>query len=282
MDTENNRLTVRVATSLPAIISLGILLLNDWYLKAAYGNSLTGKLSDFAGIFLLALLAFAFFPQRKLAVALGICAAFVWWKSPLAQPLIDVMHFLGQQHFDRVVDYTDLVALVMVPVAWHMVVYRERHARPPGALRRAVGLPMLLVSASAMLATSYTAQHEGYEIRPSDPAATFDPVAIATTLAEAAESEGLRRIENLADAPVAVYFSKWVELRYEIVDSTSVRISILESGGGAFGRKPEKVEALRRRIVRELSEKFKGLEFVLAIPGPPVVQRSTSEPGVGH
>ena len=32
------------------IIGLSVLLLNDFYLKAAYGNFVTGKLSDFAGL----------------------------------------------------------------------------------------------------------------------------------------------------------------------------------------------------------------------------------------
>lgn len=38
------------------LIALFILILNDWVLKHTFNNTLTGKLSDFAGLF-----AFAFF-----------------------------------------------------------------------------------------------------------------------------------------------------------------------------------------------------------------------------
>ncbi len=34
------------------IFALGVLIFNDHFLKAAWGNVLTGKLSDFAGLFL--------------------------------------------------------------------------------------------------------------------------------------------------------------------------------------------------------------------------------------
>jgi len=38
--------------TIPFVICLGLLLLNDFYLKFEYHNWLTGKLSDFCGLFI--------------------------------------------------------------------------------------------------------------------------------------------------------------------------------------------------------------------------------------
>ena len=73
----------------PALGALALLLLNDFVLKPAFHNALTGKLSDFAGLFLFAVFWIAVFPRHRGLVVLATAAGFVFWKSPAAQPLID-------------------------------------------------------------------------------------------------------------------------------------------------------------------------------------------------
>lgn len=97
--------------STPFVVALALLLTNDLVLKAAYGNWLTGKLSDFAGLYALGFFCAVLWPQRRLAPAIAL--AFALWKSPFASPVID---WIGRfAPLGRTVDYSDLMAL---PAIW--------------------------------------------------------------------------------------------------------------------------------------------------------------------
>lgn len=110
-------LRLHLLTSPIFIASLIILLLNDHWAKMAFSNFWTGKISDFAGMFILPLFLLAFFPRYKKEVfALATCF-FIWWKSPFSQGVIDWVNGAGVG-ISRVVDYADLWALLMLPLAW--------------------------------------------------------------------------------------------------------------------------------------------------------------------
>jgi hypothetical protein len=103
------------------IISLAILLLNDFYWKYAYGNWLTGKLSDFAGMIVLPIFLTALFPRfSKSGVVIFSVLFFVWWKSPLSQPLLDFFKTFLQISLHRTIDYSDLLALITLPLLFKM------------------------------------------------------------------------------------------------------------------------------------------------------------------
>ena len=96
-------------------LSAALLCCNDFVWKSQFHNALTGKLSDFAGIALWVLFWEAWLPQRFRA-HLYITSAlfFVWFKSPLSE------FFLQFLHLGRVVDYTDLWALlVLLPLYYY-------------------------------------------------------------------------------------------------------------------------------------------------------------------
>jgi hypothetical protein len=103
------------------IISLFLLLLNDLFWKFEYHNWLTGKLSDFAGMILLPVFLMTVFPKLSRNVILLSCASFfIWWKSPLAE---GVLYFIRTQFsfpVSRVVDYSDLLALFVLPFTKHI------------------------------------------------------------------------------------------------------------------------------------------------------------------
>lgn len=141
------------------LLALFLLLVNDHYLKAAYGNWITGKLSDFAGLF-----AFAVFVElaRRSFKATppssgrwwGIFTAgifFAWFKSPLSEQALLTVSELTGNTFSRVVDYTDLWALSMLYPAALFVRYAPRATAllPRPAL--AAVLPLCLF---AFIATS--------------------------------------------------------------------------------------------------------------------------------
>lgn len=104
-------------TSVPFLLCLSLLLLNDLYLKEVFNNWYTGKLSDFVGLFVFPLFWINFFPKRSFTVCWCTALLFMWWKSPLSQEFI---LWFSEYLFSitRVVDYSDLFALSMIPLAY--------------------------------------------------------------------------------------------------------------------------------------------------------------------
>lgn len=101
----------------PAFLtSLAILLLNDFYLKYEFHNGLTGKLSDFAGLFVFAVFLFVIFPAYKKNVILFCVVFFCWWKSPLSSSFIQFATDRLSVPLHRTIDYTDLFALLILPL----------------------------------------------------------------------------------------------------------------------------------------------------------------------
>jgi len=111
----HNRLKPLVA--LPFIICLVLLIANDFYFKATFHNLLTGKLSDFCGLFIFPIFWSALFPKHKLWVFILSAVLFIYWKSEYASPIIE---FFGSYVFSlqRTIDYTDLLALPVLGLAW--------------------------------------------------------------------------------------------------------------------------------------------------------------------
>jgi hypothetical protein len=131
------------------VAALGVLLLNDFVLKAQLGNGLTGKLSDFAGLYLFTAFWVALLPRHSRGVGIATAAAWLAWKAPLSQPLLDAWNSLGLLAVDRVVDPTDLAALVMVPLAC-----LARASAPRTDWRRLAGPAMAALCVFSFGATS--------------------------------------------------------------------------------------------------------------------------------
>lgn len=94
-------------------------------LKPLLHNTLTGKLSDFAGLLAFVLFWNALIPRHRATVAVASAAGFMLWKSPAVQPLIEGWNALDLPRMHRVVDATDLLALSVIPFA-----YMYRRTRP--------------------------------------------------------------------------------------------------------------------------------------------------------
>lgn len=100
------------------LFCIAVLFLNDHVFKYAYANWLTGKLSDIAGIIIFPLLLVFVFPKLKYLSLLLSVLFFVYWKSPVSQPAIDLYNELAPIEITRVVDYTDLYVLALLPLPW--------------------------------------------------------------------------------------------------------------------------------------------------------------------
>jgi tetratricopeptide (TPR) repeat protein len=124
------------------------LALNDHVLKQALPGVITGKLSDFAGLFAFAVFLSVAIRRHIPVIHALIAAAFVAWKSPLSDPLIEAWNATTPFRIARVVDYSDLVGLSVLPLS---VAYLRRRwwTIAPGAARAvAVATMSLLVFAA--------------------------------------------------------------------------------------------------------------------------------------
>lgn len=99
------------------LLAVLVLFLNDHVLKFAWPGLITGKLSDFAGVFAFVWCSMVFFPERLRAVCISVALFFIWWKSPSSAGAIDVWNRWGPWPIVRVEDPSDLLALLMLPVA---------------------------------------------------------------------------------------------------------------------------------------------------------------------
>ncbi len=136
------------------LLSLIILLVNDFYLKAQFHNFFTGKLSDIAGLFIFPLFLTAFFSKRKLLVYGLTAFLFIFWKSPFSEILIDFWNSLTSLNIGRIIDYTDFFALLILPVSYF---YSEREMRELYTVsfaRRILASFVVIISVFAFTATS--------------------------------------------------------------------------------------------------------------------------------
>ena len=147
-----------ILTSPGFVISVSLLLLNDFYLKSAVSSPFTGKLSDFAGLFAFALFWIAVFPRFRRGVCLAVGLAFTFWKSSYSQPIIDVWNSLGVIRFSRTADLTDLIALSVLPLAYG---YANRKVSASVATNW-VPASLALIAVFAFTATSYRTKYDDY------------------------------------------------------------------------------------------------------------------------
>ncbi len=147
------------------VLTVGLLLLNDWVLKDAFGSWWTGKLSDVTGLFAFPLFWSAFLPRHRNAIYALTAIGFVIWKTPLVGPVIDAWNGIGVWTIARVVDYTDYIALLALPASYRL---SEPGIRPPRqawpvVLKRVATTAMASMAAIAFLATSMTEPEPSYD-----------------------------------------------------------------------------------------------------------------------
>lgn len=122
-----NPIAQKILLSPIFLLGLFLLLLNDFFLKYQFHNFLTGKLSDFAGLFIFPLFFAAFLPKRKVEIYFLTGVLFIFWKSPVSQGLIDFWNSLKIFRIGRVVDFTDLFALFVLPISYFFFIYKAQN-----------------------------------------------------------------------------------------------------------------------------------------------------------
>jgi hypothetical protein len=142
------------------LFALGLLLLNDFFLKPTFSNAVTGKVSDFSGLFLFPLFFASLLPRVRTPIYMGTACAFFFWKTSWVDPAIALWNSRGPFPIDRTVDPTDLMALAVLPLSYW---WGSRPSRK--AMHSVVRASIAAMSIFAFMATSYRSHvdfHERY------------------------------------------------------------------------------------------------------------------------
>lgn len=148
-----------------ALLSIVLLLLNDHYFKSAYPSALTGKLSDFAGLFffpfLLALILSLLSDRLNLPPRTNASAAFtitgLWFTAIKILPganraTENLVAWLTGKPAQIILDPTDLIALLSLLAAWRL--WEKQAQRPPQPVHRRTALLAISLAVFGTLATS--------------------------------------------------------------------------------------------------------------------------------
>jgi len=141
------------------LISLWLLLLNDFYLKPLLNNPLTGKLSDFAGLFAFALFWIAVFPGFRRGICITVALSFAFWKTTYSQPVVDLWNSVGIVQVSRTVDLTDLIALAVLPLGYYYANQKLSITEAP----KWIHAFLVLIAMFAFTATSYRTAYDDYD-----------------------------------------------------------------------------------------------------------------------
>ena len=131
------------------IAAVLLLVLNDWVLKSDYSNWFTGKLSDFAGLFAFPFFLSAFFPTAEKRLYGITLVLFIAWKSPIVQPVIDGLNGIGLPTH-RTIDYSDLIALAVLPFSYHVFQNSKVYMQKPVLLNIWIIFSALVFMATSM------------------------------------------------------------------------------------------------------------------------------------
>lgn len=244
-------------TTWPFMASLALLLINDFWLKQAFPGVISGKLSDFAGVAIVSMLAFTAWPTRRALLAALIAAAFSWWKSPLSQAFIGAANSYLPHPITRIVDFTDLIALMVMPVcAW----VTQAPALPRLALRstraRRLLVPLAaVVTAFAVSATSLIPARQVYEAKLADPSAVVDKALVAKVVATVS-APYLARCKECSKYSLPPSHLGDLEIHYSFPDAQSVLFTIDSRD------KPREREKLFKALRKELARSYPELIFV--------------------
>lgn len=265
-------LTASVLHSWPFLLALTVLIANDGYLKPAFPGWLTGKLSDVAGVYLVALLVTALVPGKKRLGGAIVVLAFLYWKSPASQWLIDSLNAVLPAPIGRVVDYTDLLALATIPLAWITVSRRAAAARGT-SLSRCLAIPVALVTALAVSATSLLLPVGEYSIRNADRENPVAAAAFVAAIERVTGRYGLRCANCEAQTDEVFYLNDDMDFLYALDDSINgvrFRIRVTKMKGILLPRPDyDLYDRFLRDLKQELGRLSPSMELVQSLSGPP-------------
>jgi hypothetical protein len=230
------------------LVALLVLVANDSYLKSHYPNWLTGKLSDFAGLYVFAQFVAVLSGVRIVWVAAASAVLFIAWKSPLASPLIELANTYSPLRIRRTVDYTDLAAIGVLPLAVRLYTaracWRLSFIKYPAA-----AFAMLGIMATSVLPPSYNVRFDLRDIEHRE-------TAIGTTYAEVDKlltQRGMHCTFCVEESSYREYFATQgnitVRLNYDSLDR-KLFVSVSTYSPDVAKTRTDELEATLRGLLR--------------------------------
>ncbi|SEN58279.1 hypothetical protein SAMN05192574_103593 [Mucilaginibacter gossypiicola] len=146
------------------IPGLLLLALNDHYLKQHFTSWLTGKVSDFTGLLIFPMFLLFLFPRLSKWSVIVTGLFFVFWKTPFSAAFIQFYNKIALIPITRTVDYSDYIALLVLPLSWHLIQHIDKYRLnyfPPVFLRFLAIVPIALVFMATEPPISYYMQPGG-------------------------------------------------------------------------------------------------------------------------
>lgn len=248
-----------VVTTWPFMVSVLLMVINDAWLKAAYPGVLTGKLSDIAGIAIVCLLLLTAQPQRARLVCLAIFAGFAWWKSPLSQPAIDAVNAWLPLSVGRTVDYSDLLAMLVIPLCIPVIANPTAFQVAGPTLRGFLLPPIVVLTTLGLMATSMIPVKQDYQIRRVEGAGLWDRQLVADTVLRVAREHGLDCEKCDDPTSSARYEGKGLYLDYSFVGDRAISFSV---DAGRHAKGADRADRLRTDLKLRLASLYSELEYV--------------------
>lgn len=131
------------------ISSVLLLIINDWFLKVAFRNAFTGKISDFAGLFAFPFFLSALLPQWKKSLHILTAVLFIFWKTELSQPYINLLNTI-HIHVSRTIDFSDNIALLSIVISYQIFIRKNEYNAKPFLTRAITVITCLAFMATSM------------------------------------------------------------------------------------------------------------------------------------
>ena len=256
-----------IYTTWPLLLSVLILILNDHVLKYAYSGIVTGKISDFAGIFLIVLVSRELFPKKIKTISLVVMILFSYWKSPLSQNLIDFINSYSPLEFIRTVDYSDLFAFVIIPLA-HLVYEKREKYLVEVNVKELLKVPAIILTVLGITGTSVLLPHHKYEIRKESSTESIDIDEAIEAIKNVTNSHNLICKKCEPGDNAGLFEGNEIRLEYRVLENNrGIEFDIKGDPGSPFfgGGSWEEMDQIKRKLQYSLGHQFHGMEFVIKL-----------------
>ncbi|MDO9212903.1 MAG: hypothetical protein Q8Q54_14285 [Methylococcales bacterium] len=247
-----------IYTTWPLLLSVSLLILNDHVFKYSFSGIVTGKISDFAGIFLIVLVLRDVFPKRVLETSVLVVGLFLYWKSPYSQALIEFINTYSPLEFIRTVDYSDLVAFTIIPVAHFVYENRNRFTLKLN-IAELIKIPAIVLTVLGITGTSTLPYVDTYEIRKKSSSESIDIVKAINAIENVTNAYNLicKKCNPLDNA--GLYMNDRIRLDYRVLENNRGIKFLIDCR--ICSR--QEVDQIKSDLQYSLGHRFKGMEFVI-------------------
>lgn len=236
-----------------------ILITNDFYFKYRFHNELTGKLSDFAGLFAFPYFLSTIFKRRIKSIYFFTSFLFIWWKTGYSQFLINLANEYGLL-VHRTVDYIDLIALIILPVSY---LYWKSNGSIQFSSKRLFRPIIISICCFTFIATTLKRKSEDYNLKSDfkiDTEMNFDSAIMKLDLIKSDSLEGfyypIRFPEKDADILTKISFTKNQHGNLEIKLDSIINYSIPNKGNLFWTKYVKKDAQYFEGLTQKEVEKF--------------------------